>query len=195
MDDPAEGAVGNPPLEVFEGLADRKSALGRLFQLVPVGQDELVQHTLRELALVHLGGSAQDALGPILFTLAEQPAHALRKDPEIGHQNERGHVGDAQQYAPVGEGLGEHGQGNLPHGVEDRDDTAGQHSPPRSHQLDSNNEAGGVQRAAGHIVQELEYQEPRIAGRERSNSADHGAHYSAQGDRETPSIAGGEFGE
>lgn len=194
VDDPAEGTVGDPPLEVFEGLADRKPALRWLLQLVPVGQDELVQHTLRELALVHLGGLAQDALGPIFLTLAEQPPHALRKDPEIDHQDKRGHVGDTQKDAPVGEGLGEHGQGNLSHSVKDSDDAAGQHSPSRPHQLDPDNEAGGVQRAAGHIVQELEYQEPNIAGRERANSADHGAHYSAQGDRETASITGGEMG-
>lgn len=189
IDNPAERAVGDAPFEVTESLANGKLALLRLLQLVLVGYHQLVQHTLRQLALVHLGRAAQDSAGTLLLADAEQPAHALGQYPEVGQQDQRRPVGDAQQIAPVLEALGEHSQRHLAHGIEHGDHAAGEHSPLRPDQLNADDEARGVERAAGQIVQELKDQKPNIIGRIRAHNAQHRPKDAAQRNGKAAAIA------
>lgn len=189
MDDPAQGAVGYAPFKVAESLANGKFTLLRLLQLVSIGYDQLVQRTLRQLAFVHFGCPTQYAAGTLLLADAEQPANALGQYPEVGQQYQRWPIGDAQQIAPVLKGLGKHGQGHFADGIEYGYNAAGEHPTFRTHQLNANDKARGVEGAAGQIVQELKDQKPNIVGRIRTHNAQHGAQNAAQCNREAASIA------
>lgn len=86
-------------------------------------------------------------------------------------------------------GFGEHGQSHLSNGIENGYHAAGDDTALGSHQLDANDEAGGVQGATRCIVQYLKDQEPNVAGWKGANNTQHSAQNATQSYRKATSKA------